>query len=158
MIPGSTSEAAHCTKNLVGGHYLVPSSYIAQPDPRKHFCSWSLQVWSPPAGWSTASRRTTILSTLVTCPLSILPICPATTPINSQFSKKLINDKDRFFFQESLKTSLTVLAETSLCLTTRQSTSRCEICTFYRNELHLPLKKIFSKCDIVDMGARLCQS
>merc|ERR1711928_186348 len=55
----------------------------------KHFCSWSLQVWSPPAGWSTASRRTTILSTL-----------------------------------ESLKTSLTVLAETSLCLTTKQSTSR----------------------------------
>ena len=27
--------------------------------------SWSLQVWSPPARWSTASRRTTILSTLV---------------------------------------------------------------------------------------------
>ena len=27
--------------------------------------SWSLQVWSPPARWLTASRRTTILSTLV---------------------------------------------------------------------------------------------
>merc|ERR1712088_101378 len=60
----------------------------------KHFCSWSLQVWSPPAGWSTASRRTTILSTL-----------------------------------ESLKTSLTVLAETSLCLTTRQFTSRTSLTT-----------------------------
>merc|ERR1711970_1508062 len=29
-----------------------------------HWCSWSLQVWSPPSWWSTASRRTTILSTL----------------------------------------------------------------------------------------------
>ena len=61
--------------------------------------------------------------------------------LNSQKSWQVI--KDCFFFQESLKTSLTVLAETSLCLTTRQSTSRCEICNFYRNQLHLLLTRYF---------------
>merc|ERR1711953_469035 len=33
--------------------------------------SWSLQVWSPPARWSTASRQTTILSTLESLKISL---------------------------------------------------------------------------------------